>query len=90
MYIYIYILYILIRTKKWFMTHRVLNKHDFADDNTFYSCGANLKTVLENLIHDATKLLYWFTVNFMKTNPEKFQFLILSKKPYQPQKLFVM
>ena len=45
------------------MTHRVLNKHNFADDNTFYSCGANLKTVLENLTHDATKLLYWKSFN---------------------------
>ena len=54
-----------------------------------YSCGANLKTVLENPTHDASKLLYWFKVNSMKVNPEKFQFMILSKKSYQPQKLFV-
>ena len=27
-------------------------------DNTLYSCGANLKTVLENLAHDASKFLY--------------------------------
>ena len=62
---------------------------NFADDNTLYSCGANLKTVLENLEHDASKLLYWFKINFMKANPEKFQFIILSKKSYQPQKLSV-
>ena len=54
-----------------------------------YSCGANLKTVLENLEHDASKLLYWFKINFMKANPEKFQFIILSKKSYQSQKLSV-
>ena len=62
---------------------------NFADDNTLYSCGANLKTVLENLTHDASKLLYWFKINSMKANPEKFQFMILSKKLYQPQKLSV-
>ena len=62
---------------------------NFADDNTLYSCGANLKTVLENLKHDASKLLYWFKINSMKANPEKFQFMILSKKSYQPQKLSV-
>ena len=62
---------------------------NFADDNTLYSCGANLKTVLENLTHDASKLLYWFKINSTKPNPEKFQFMILSNKSYQPQKLFV-
>ena len=70
----------------------VIEKSDtysFADDNTLYSCGANLKTVLENLKHDASKLLYWFKINSMKANPEKFQFMILSKKSYQPQKLSV-
>ena len=68
----------------------VIEKSDicnFADDNTLYSCGANLKTVLGNLEHDASKLLYWFKINSMKANPEKFQFMILSKKSYQPQKL---
>ena len=51
-----------------------------------HSCGANLKTVLENLTHDASKLLYRFKINSMKANPEKFQFTIFSKKSYQPQK----
>ena len=49
----------------------VLEKSDirnFADDNTLHSGGANLKTVLENLEHDATKLLYWFEINSMKAN----------------------
>ena len=38
----------------------VIEKSDicnFGDNNTLYSCGANLKTVLENLKHDACKLL---------------------------------
>ena len=48
----------------------VIEKSDicnFADDNTLYSCGANLKTVLE---HDACKLLYWFKINSMEASPE--------------------
>ena len=64
----------------------VIGKSDickFADDNTLYSSGANLKTVLENLKHDASELLYWFKTNSMKANPEKFRFMILSKKSYQ-------
>ena len=38
----------------------VIEKSDicnFVDDNTFYSCGVTCKTVLENLKHDASKLL---------------------------------
>ena len=54
-----------------------------------YSCGANLKTVLENMEHDANKLLYWFKINSMKATPKKFQFMMLSQKSYQPQKLSV-
>ena len=70
----------------------VIEKSDicyFADDNTLYSCGANLKTELENLKHDARKLWYWFKINSMAANPEKFQLMKLSKKPYQPRKLSV-
>ena len=60
----------------------VIGKSDvcnFADDNTLYSSGVNLKTVLENLTHDASKLLHWLKINSMKAIPEKFQFVILSK-----------
>ena len=70
----------------------VVEKSDicnFADDNTLYHCRANLKTVLENLKHGASKLFYWLKINSMKASPEKFQFMILSKKSYQPQKLSV-
>ena len=45
----------------------VIGKSDicnFVDDNIVYSYGANLKTVLENLKQDASKLLYWFKINF--------------------------
>ena len=45
---------------------------NFEDDNTLCSCGANLKTVLENLEHDTSKLLYWFKINSMKKNRENF------------------
>ena len=65
----------------------IIEKSDicnFADENTLYSCGADLKTVLENLKQDASKLLYWFKINSKKAIPEKFQFMILRKKSYQP------
>ena len=59
---------------------------NFENDNTLYFCGANLKTVFENLKHDARKLLYWFKINSMNANAERFQIMILRKKSYQPQK----
>ena len=70
----------------------VIEKSDvrkFADGNILCSCGANLQPVLENLKHYASIRFYWFKINSMKANPEKFQFMILSKKSYQPQKLSV-
>ena len=60
----------------------VIQKSDvcnFADDNTLYSCGTNLETVLENLEHDASIILYSSKINSMKVNPEKFQLKIASK-----------
>ena len=51
--------------------------------------GANFKIVLGNLEHHTSKFLYWFKINSMNANPEKFQFMILSKKSYQPQTLLI-
>ena len=51
----------------------VIEKSDicnFVNDNTLYYCGANSKAVLENLQHDASKLLYWFKINSMKASPD--------------------
>ena len=78
-----------IFTKGLFFVTEKYDIFNFADDNTLYSCGANLKTVLENLKHDAGKHLYWFKINSMKASPVKFQFMIPSKKSDQPQNLSV-
>ena len=54
----------------------VIEKSDicnFTDDNTLHCCGANLKSVLENLKRDTSKHLYWFKINSMKANLEKSQ-----------------
>ena len=53
---------------------------NFADDNTLYSHGSKLPLILNHLEHDMRNLLYWFKINSIKTNPGKFQFLILGKK----------
>ena len=59
-------------------------KATFPNDNTLYACEANLKAVLDNLKHDTSKLLYWFKINSISII---FQFMILHKISYQPQKL---
>ena len=57
---------------------------NFADDNTIYSRQNDLKTILEDLRCDMVTLLRWFKENSMKSNPKKFQFMILGKTPRQP------
>ena len=47
-----------IFTNDLFFVIEKSNICNFVDDNSLYSCGANLKTVLENLTHDTSKLLY--------------------------------
>ena len=52
---------------------------NFADNNTIYSCNNKLQTVLKNLKHDMINVSKYFKVNSMKSNPKKFQFMILGK-----------
>ena len=49
---------------------------NFADDNTLYSGGMELSSILENL-KQSTKILRWFRINSLKANPGEFQFMIL-------------
>ena len=49
-------------------------------DNTLYSCNKNLKHVFSNLKYDLRNVLHWFKINSMKTNPGKFQFMVLGVK----------
>ena len=53
---------------------------NFANENTLYSSGIELSSILENLKHDTRTILKWFRINYLKANPRKFQFMILGKK----------
>ena len=55
---------------------------NFADGNTLYSCGERLTEVKENLICDTKSILNLFRLNSLKTNPGKFQFMILGDKSH--------
>ena len=53
---------------------------NFADDNTLYSGGMELSSILENLKHNTKTIIKWFRINSLKANPGKFQWMILGKK----------
>ena len=55
---------------------------NFADDNTLYSCDAELGTVISNLKYNMMNILNWFR-HSMKTNPDKFQSIILGASDYK-------
>ena len=53
---------------------------NFSDENTLYSSGIELSSILENVKHDTKTILKWFRINSLKANPGKFQFMIFGKK----------
>ena len=53
---------------------------NFTDDNTLYRCHEKLENIFVDLKIDLKNVLYWFQVNSLKTNPGKFQFMILGDK----------
>ena len=50
---------------------------NYADDNSPFSCNADIESVLSKLTNDSKTLLEWFYNNSLKANPDKFH-LILS------------
>ena len=62
-----------------FLIHENCEICNFAGDNTLYSGGIELSSILENLKHDTKTILKWSRINSLKANPGKFPFLILGK-----------
>ena len=50
------------------------------DGNTSYSYGTDLLRIEQDLIYDMEILFKWFTINSLKSNPEKFQSMIVGEK----------
>ena len=55
------------------------NLSNYADDNTLYISGYNLKEVKEVLLNDLNKVTEWFFENYMVLNAGKCHFMCLSK-----------
>ena len=53
---------------------------NFADENTIYSCGANLDGIIIDLEEDLCQALEWFESNRLVANPSKFQMMLLGTK----------
>ncbi len=49
---------------------------NFADDNTPYAIGKNIRDISSKLEDDARNLLNWFEINFFKMNADKCKLLI--------------
>ena len=56
---------------------------NFANDNTLYSSNNELEIVFRNLESDLN-VLAWSNINPLKTNPGKFQFMVLGTKEADP------
>ena len=56
---------------------------NYADDNTLIACDINFDLITFALQIDALNAINWFTVNYMKVNPEKFQIMFV--KPFHNQ-----
>ena len=54
--------------------------NNFADADTLCSCNKNLEHAFSNLKYDLRNVLDWFKIYSMKTNPGKFQFMLLGVK----------
>ena len=52
----------------------------FADGNTSNSYGKDLLGIEQDVIYDMEILFKWFTTNSLKSNPEKFQSMIVGEK----------
>ena len=58
----------------------------FADDNTLYSCGMQLSSILDNLKY--MKIIWkWFKINVLEANSGKLRFMVIGKKPRNKIKL---
>ena len=54
--------------------------HNYADDNSLMYSSPDLDCIFTNLQIDCKNAIDWFTVNCMKANPSKFQFMVISSE----------
>ncbi len=68
-----------IFTNDLFFIPKQCSLHNYADDNTISYCSSDTDQLLRILGNETLSALSWFQSNYMKANPEKFQFLCLGR-----------
>ena len=58
---------------------------NYADDNTLSKFHESIHLVIHSLSSDTKNAIDWFTNNFMKANPEKFQAMLMKPMSNQYQ-----
>ena len=53
---------------------------NFADDNTLHKCGATLDQVVNDLLSDIEIISFWYEINSLVANPDKFQLIFPGTK----------
>ena len=60
----------------------ICDVYNYADDNSVGCSGNNPEEITNNLKHVVNIMLKWFKDNYLKANPDKFQFILFSKLRY--------
>ena len=60
---------------------------NFADDNTFFACDKDLRSLINRLEHDSLSAIEWFSNNYMKLNEDKYHLLVGEYMKASGQKL---
>ena len=55
------------------------NLHSFADDNTLSAVAESLQSLVNELEHQAKKVIDWLQMNQMIANPEKFKAIVVKR-----------
>ena len=53
--------------------------YNYTDDNSLSCIAPTIDAVISNLQSDGNRAIKWFTDNGMQANPEKFQFMMISR-----------
>ena len=63
-----------------FFFMEVCDLYNYADDNSVSHSSHDIELVVSNLKKDSQNAIQWFEENGMQANPEKFQYMLLSKQ----------
>ena len=56
--------------------------HNIGDDNTMSCIEKSLEELMKSLTSESEEAVQWFKENMMIVNPDKFQAIIIDKKPH--------